>query len=142
VEDAPDPDEDVPEDIRMQIDRMGMVRVMKYENAHGRTPKDMNEVRANHPGYDIESTDVSGEIRYIEVKSLRGDWGRKGVKVTLTQIETGEKYQRQFWLYVVERAEVESEAKVIPIQNPVGLVDEFYYDDSWRQLIDDEAKVD
>jgi len=42
----------------------------------------------------------------------------------------------------VARAEVESEAKVIPIQNPVGLVDEFYYDDSWRQLIDDEAKVD
>jgi len=29
--------------------------------------------------------------------------------------------------------------RVTPIQNPVGLVGEFYYDDSWRQLADDEA---
>jgi hypothetical protein len=39
---------------------------------------------------------------------------------------------------VVEQAEMD-EAKVTPIQNPVGLVGEFYYDDSWRQLADDEA---
>lgn len=138
VDDDPDPEEQILEDVRRQIDAMGTQRVMEYEKAHGRTPKDMNEVYANHPGYDIESVDATGDVRYIEVKSLRGHWGRRGVKVTRNQFETGEEYQDQFWLYVVEQAETD-EAKLTPIQNPVGLVGEFYYDDSWRQLIDDEA---
>ncbi|MEQ9667704.1 sacsin N-terminal ATP-binding-like domain-containing protein [Coleofasciculus sp. G2-EDA-02] len=122
-----------------KIDRAGMAQVMEYERRHGREPKDMNEIHPNHPGYDIESRDVrSGEVRYIEVKSLRGLWDRRGVCMSLTQFEKGNEKQDEFWLYVVEQAEMD-EAKVTPIQNPVGLVGEFYYDDSWRQLADDEA---
>jgi hypothetical protein len=122
-----------------KIDRAGMARVLEYERCHRREPKDMNEVAPNHPGYDVESKDGrSGEVRYIEVKSLRGIWDRRGVCMSRTQFETGNQRQDQFWLYVVEQAETDG-AKVIPIQNPVGLVGEFYYDDSWRQLADDEA---
>ncbi|MBD2538656.1 DUF3883 domain-containing protein [Coleofasciculus sp. FACHB-SPT36] len=122
-----------------KIDRAGMAQVMEYERRHGREPKDMNEIHSNHPGYDIESRDVrSGEVRYIEVKSLRGLWDRRGVCISLTQFEKGNEKQDKFWLYVVEQAEMDK-AKVTLIQNPVGLVGEFYYDDSWRQLADDEA---
>ncbi|MBD2463940.1 DUF3883 domain-containing protein [Oscillatoria sp. FACHB-1407] len=122
-----------------KIDQAGMARVMEYERQHGRAPQDMNEIDPNHAGYDIKSTDQrSGEERYIEVKSLRGVWDRRGVCMTLKQFETGNVEQDKFWLYVVEQAESD-EAKVTPIQNPVGLVGEFYYDDSWRQLADDEA---
>jgi sacsin len=130
---------ELPEAEGKKIDRAGMAQVMEYERRHGREPKDMNEIHPNHPGYDIESSDVrSGEVRYIEVKSLRGLWDRRGVCMSLTQFEKGNEKQDEFWLYVVEQAEMD-EAKVTPIQNPVGLVGEFYYDDSWRQLADDEA---
>jgi hypothetical protein len=116
-----------------------MAQVMKYERSRGREPKDMNEVAPNHPGYDVESRDKrSGKMRCIEVKSLRGVWDRRGVCMTLRQFETGNEEQDKFWLYVVEQAETD-EARVTPIQNPVGLVNEFYYDDSWRQLADDES---
>lgn len=122
-----------------KIDQAGMARVMEYERRYGRVPQDMNEIEPNHPGYDVKSTDQrSGEVRYIEVKSLRGVWDRRGVCMSLKQFETGNEKQDNFWLYVVEQAESD-EAKVTPIQNPVGLVGEFYYDDSWRQLADDEA---
>ena len=130
-----DPEETFPQDERDKIDRAGVSRVMNYEFQQGRNPQDMNEVQSNFPGYDIESTDSkSGEIRYIEVKSLRGDWGRRGVKVTRKQFETGGEYQDNYWLYVVERSEVDKGYAITTIQNPVGLVGEFFYDASWRQL--------
>jgi len=126
----------LPEAERNMIDWAGMNQVMEYERQHGREPQDMNEVQSNHPGYDIASTDMrSGEVRYIEVKSLRNCWDKRGVCMTLTQFEEGKDLQNQYWLYVVERAETE-DAKVFPINNPVGLVKEFYYDDSWQQLAD------
>lgn len=121
-----------PEEIRQRIDYLGTQQVLEYERKNGRLPKDMNEVRKNHPGYDIKSEDELGNVRYIEVKSLKGEWGRRGVKVTLKQFQEGEKYADKFWLYVVERAE--DAPNVITIQDPVRLVGEFYYDDSWRQL--------
>lgn len=127
------------EQTAIQIDKAGMARVMEYERRHDRQPQDMNDISPNHPGYDVESTDPqSGAVRYIEVKSLRGKWDRCGVCMTLTQFETGNQYQDDFWLYVVELAETD-EARVITIQNPVGWVGEFYYDESWRQLAEDEG---
>ena len=54
------------------------------------------------------------------------------------QFEEGNIRQDDFWLYVVEEAETDA-ARVITIQNPVGWVGEFYYDDSWRQLANDET---
>lgn len=133
VEDSsPDPEEQVPEDIREKIDRLGTQLVLAYEIAQGRTPRDMNDLCDNHPGYDIESNDADDNVRYIEVKSLRGDWGRRGVKVTRTQFEMGKNYADQYWLYVVER--VEDKPRLFTIQDPVKKVGEFYYDDSWQQL--------
>jgi len=125
---------------RNKIDKAGMSRVMEYEYQHGREPQDMNEIRQNHPGYDIKSADGrSREARYIEVKSLRGLWDKRGICMTSTQFKAGNEHQDQYWLYVVEQAETD-EAKVNLIKNPVGLVNEFYYDDSWRQLADKEME--
>ncbi|NJN76188.1 MAG: DUF3883 domain-containing protein [Synechococcaceae cyanobacterium RL_1_2] len=91
----------------------------------------------NHPGYDVESKNrQTGEIRYIEIKSLKGDWGKRGVCVTRTQFEKGDEHSLNFWLYVVERATSDN-PKIHRIQNPVGLVGEFYYDVSWQSLGED-----
>ena len=67
---------------------------------------------------------------------MRSYWGRRGVKVTRKQFETGGEYQDNYWLYVVERSEVDEEYSITTIQNPVGLVGEFFYDVSWKQLND------
>ena len=39
----------------------------------------------------------------------------------------------KFWLYVVERAEAEN-FNIIRIQNPGRLVNQFFYDDGWREV--------
>ena len=131
--------EELPESEARKIDAAGMVKVMDYERQHGRDPKDMNDIAPNHPGYDVESIDKqTGKVRYIEVKSLRNKWTKRGVCMSSKQFEEGNIRQDDFWLYVVEQAETDA-AKVITIQNPVGWVGEFYYDDSWRQLANDEA---
>lgn len=129
---TPDPEEQLPQDVREKIDRLGTELVLEYERAQGRIPQDMNDLCENYPGYDIESVDANGNVRYIEVKSLRGDWGRRGVKVTRTQFEKGKDYADQYWLYVAER--VEDKPRLFIVQNPVQKVGEFYYDDSWQKL--------
>ena len=129
---------DVPEEEKQAIDQAGTQAVLEFEIKAGREPKDMNEEQPSHPGYDIESKDLkTGEVRYIEVKSLKGEWGRRGVCVTRTQFVTGDEHRANFWLYVVECAT--SEPKIHRIQNPVGLVGEFYYDDSWQLLEDSKS---
>ena len=124
----------------LQIDKAGMACVMEYERRHSRHPQDMNKIsKENHTGYDIKSTDPrSGAVRYIEVKSLRGVWDRRGVCMTRPQFKMGKKHKDKFWLYVVELAETDK-AKVTIIKDPVGWVGEFYYDESWRQLAEDEG---
>jgi hypothetical protein len=57
---------------REQVNRSGMNRVLEYERQQGRNPREMPPL---HPGYDVESDSATGQIeRYIEVKSLSGDW--------------------------------------------------------------------
>ena len=131
--------EEIPESEARKIDTAGMTKVMAYERDHERDPQDMNDIAPNHPGYDVKSTDrKTGKVRYIEVKSLRSKWTKRGVCMSSTQFEEGKLQEKDFWLYVVEEAETDA-AKVITIQDPVGWVGEYYYDDSWRQLASDEA---
>jgi hypothetical protein len=87
-----------------------------------------------HPGYDVESKMPSGEIaRFIEVKSCPDDWDRRAVALTKTQFEKAIELGDKFWLYVVERAEAEN-FNIIRIQNPGRLVNQFFYDDGWRDV--------
>ena len=87
-----------------------------------------------HPDYDVESRNSSGAIeRFIEIKSCPGDWDRKGVALTKTQFEKAIDEGNKFRLYVVERAEAE-DFNIIRIQNPGLLVNQFFYDEGWREL--------
>jgi len=65
---------------RSAVDQAGVDHVVEYETSRGVIPVVMPP---KHPGYDIESKDNAGEIvRYIEVKSLSGDWGLDGAALT------------------------------------------------------------
>lgn len=133
-----DPEDQYPQEIREQIDCAGMKRVLEYERSQERNPKEMPK---NHPGYDIESTDNSGLPRFIEVKSSRDYWGQRGVKLSRTQFQVAQEMGESYWLYVVERAEEDSEFQIFKIQNPALRVQEFYYDAGWQEVAEaDEAE--
>lgn len=120
------------------VDRAGIARVLKFEQEAGRFPVEMPH---ENPGYDIESRDAGGAVlRYIEVKSISGDWDSLGVALSSRQFNTAHLYNEQFWLYVVERAE-QADARVYPIQDPARRVNQFFYDDGWRSVADDQPVV-
>ena len=87
----------------------------------------------NYPGYDIEVWDDGSLERCIEVKSLRDDWGARGVGMTPKQFEHAQKLRDKYWLYIVEQ--VESPGGTISrIQNPAAHVTRYQFDDGWRPL--------
>jgi hypothetical protein len=123
---------------RRKIDQEGMKRVLAYERELGRIPKDMGPT---HEGYDIESRDGNGEIeRYIEVKSLSGDWDPMGVRLTKPQFEKAVDLGEKYWLYVVERAEADDFC-LHRINDPARRANEFRYDDGWRALAEEDAEA-
>lgn len=135
VNDGKPPTRDKDED--SAIGKAGIDRVVEFEKSKGRFPVVMPP---NHPGYDIESKDDDGNIiRYIEVKSLSGGWGETGVALTKPQFEKAQEVKDQYWLYVVERTQQDN-YKIYPIQNPARRVEQFFYDDGWKNLVDSEAE--
>lgn len=120
------------------IDRAGVDRVMAFEVAAGRMPKEMEH---QNPGYDVESSGPDGYVlRYIEVKSLGGDWTEFGVSVTPRQMDEARRRREQFWLYVVERAQFD-DFEIHPIPDPWTKVSQFMFDDPWKlaAALDDSA---
>nr|WP_269144580.1 DUF3883 domain-containing protein [Methylicorpusculum oleiharenae] len=98
--------------------------VMNWEMKAGRTPKKMP---INNEGYDIVSESPEG-LRYIEVKSIDGAWGARGVGVTRAQYDTAIKFGSNWWLYIVEHARDGGRSVVTPIQNPFHQATEFRFD--------------
>jgi hypothetical protein len=113
-----------------KIEEMAIERVMQYEKKEGRSPE---RKPRNYPGYDIESRDASGNIRYIEVKGLADDWGTRGIALTDKQFQTAQEKKDQYWLYIVERA-TQEKYKIYRIHDPANKVNQFFYDDSWKQV--------
>lgn len=113
------------------VDRAGIERVLAFERAHGRQPEEQHHA---NPGFDVRSVDpATGEVRYIEVKSLSGNWDLLGVGLTKRQYEMARKERSAFWLYVVERAR-SRDYRIHRIQDPASQVDEYRLDDGWRYV--------
>lgn len=113
------------------VDRAGIARVLQFERDAGRFPREMPH---ENPGYDIESCDMTGTIvRYIEVKSVSANWDSLGVALSSVQFSQAHVFTDQYWLYVVEHAE-HPDAHIYAIQDPARRVDQFFYDDGWRNV--------
>ncbi|MGO9082600.1 MAG: DUF3883 domain-containing protein [Streptosporangiaceae bacterium] len=117
------------------MDRAGIKWVVDAERAAGRHP----EVMPHHnPGFDIISRDGSGQVlRHIEVKSTSGAWDDIGVGLSRTQFDFARQNPGTFWLYVVEHALDDGQARVLRIADPAGRAEEFRFDDGWAPLSDD-----
>jgi hypothetical protein len=114
---------------RLPIDVAGVGRVLEYETMCGRTPKEMPH---NNPGYDVESRDTSGKLlRYIEIKSLSGQWSNTFAVLSRPQFDKANDLRESFWLYVVERAQ-RDDFEIHRIQNPALKANHFMFDDGWR----------
>jgi hypothetical protein len=104
--------------------------VVKHEIEEGRIPKEMSEDNA---GYDIKSTEKNGDIRFIEVKSISGQWGGEGITVSPSQINFAQEYKKAFWLYVVENIG-KSNARLHKLQDPMKYVKGFKFNEAWKEI--------
>ena len=114
---------------RAKIDAAAIAEVLRYEKGAGREPVPMEH---HNPGYDIESTDASGNVRYIEVKGTSARWAERGVAITRTQFLYGRRLDDDYWLYVVEQAT--TSPVVHAIQNPMAQITRYVFDGGWREI--------
>lgn len=117
VEILPRPPEDLPEDVKREIEMKAVEKVLEIERAEGRIPSLVPETEH----YDIKSVDPStGEIRLIEVK------GHKGLEIygelTEDEAELAAREKDRYWLYIVYDIG-SGEPKVLRFQNPLGTMD-------------------
>ncbi|WP_322796273.1 helicase-related protein [Tepidiforma sp.] len=79
-----------------RVEAVAMACVMEHERAAGREPID---VSAHNRGWDIESREPDGRLRFIEVKGRRP--GASTVCITRNELLTCLNMRDQFWLAVV-----------------------------------------
>jgi hypothetical protein len=130
TEDDYDDDDEESTSETQEIGDAGEQFVMKHEEVLGRT---VTRMAKNHEGYDLVS-EAGSEIRYIEVKSTKGAWGLRGVKVTYPQYEAALAKGSAWWLYVVEYAQDPDKTVLHRIPNPFNRITEFRFDDGWRDI--------
>jgi hypothetical protein len=120
---------------RSPIDRAGIGRVVAAEREAGRHPEVMAH---NNPGFDVTSRDDTGQVlRHIEVKSTAGGWNDMGVALSRRQFDFAQQHPDTFWLYVVEHALDDAQARVVRIANPVARAEEFRFDGGWAAVSED-----
>ncbi len=114
--------------------------VLEHEASEGRIAEAMSQTNS---GYDIESieNDGSGDLRFIEVKSLSGHWGAEGVSISIKQLEWAYKKGNAYWIYIVEN--VNSEAiKLYKIQDPAKHIRAFKFNHAWKQIAEEKDSKD
>jgi hypothetical protein len=116
---------------RSEVDKAGIAQVVAFEKMAGRQPREMPH---DNPGYDIESLDSEGNVlRYIEVKALGSAWDAN-VAITEAQYRTAQRLRERFWLYVVPAALDPLTSHPIRVQDPVGHVTLYRFDQGWADL--------
>jgi len=85
-------------------------------------------------GYDLEVINPeSGELYYIEVKSVAFQWSELGVGISVSQYEFAREKGDSFILAIVDNlANVHSDP--IYIINPVALITEYRFDHMWSKV--------
>ncbi|MDD2382894.1 MAG: DUF3883 domain-containing protein [Sulfurospirillaceae bacterium] len=103
---------------------------------------DFQKTPTNNKGFDIYEKDTNGQIiRYIEVKTLTGQWAQGGVGITKDQLEFAQKEKDKWWLFVVENINTDN-TKVYQFKNPILEANRFMFDSSWKQLTYQSKKIE
>ena len=92
----------------------------------------------NNPGFDLYETGSDGQpTRWCEVKAMTGSLTDRPVGLSRTQFDCARAHGDAYWLYVVERAGMDS-ARIVRIQDPAGNARTFTFDHGWLGI----AKLD
>jgi hypothetical protein len=119
---------------RSQVDAAGIQFVLVYEQKNDRQPQEMAH---NNAGFDIRSVSTKKEVRYIEVKSLSGDWDEfNPAAMSSIQFDVARQRGESAWLYVVERA-LGPDTRLHVINNPAQRVDQYLFDNGWQSIAGD-----
>jgi hypothetical protein len=114
--------------------------VIKYETSEGRIAEAMSQTNA---GYDIESieNDDTGDLRFIEVKSLSGYWGAEGISLSIKQLEWAYKKGKAYWIYIVENVSNEN-IRLYKVQDPAKHIRAYKFNHAWKQIAEgQESKL-
>ena len=126
-EGEPDPD-GLDQATRMHIEEQAIKRIIQLEPM-------LKGTREGNPGFDLFEVNESGDaVRWIEVKSMTGSLEDRPVGLSRRQFEFAKEKGVRYWLYVVEHASDIDQARVLRIQDPVGLSKTFTFDRGWVKI--------
>lgn len=130
-EKEPDPD-GLDHQVRMALEEKAIQLILKSKPQLQRMPP-------NNAGFDLYEAGADGQPeRWIEVKSMSGTLHDRPVGLSSTQFECAREKREAYWLYVVEQADSDDQARIIRIQDPAGKAKTFTFDHGWL----DVAEVD
>lgn len=127
--DAEEPDPDgLNHEARMTLEEKAIQLILSSEAKLRRTP-------TNNPGFDLFEANKRGKpIRWIEVKAMTGCLEDRPVGLSRTQFDCARKHGEAFWLYIVEYAGDEKNARIVRIQDPAGKAQTFTFDHGWMNV--------
>jgi hypothetical protein len=115
---------------KMESESQSRRIVTEHEISEGRAPEEMS---VNNVGYDMESTEPNGDIRFIEIKSTKSLWGGDGVTLSSAQLNFAYIKKDAFWLYVIENIG-SANSKMYKIQNPAQHIRGFKFNEAWKEI--------
>ena len=84
-------------------------------------------------GFDLTAIDPNtGELKFVEVKGIRGNWNRTGVAISQSQMEKCLQEADNYWFIVVEN--MLSKPVMHEFVNPAKLIDRYYFDGNWSKI--------
>lgn len=118
-------------DENMALEDSAIEVILKEEASLVRMPE-------HNKGYDLKQVDAVGATtRWIEVKSMTGAWNHRPVCLSREQFKCAQDHGAQFWLYVVENADLAAEASIFRIKDPVGKAKYYAFDHGWQAICGD-----
>ncbi len=108
-----------------EVERRAVDAVLEAEHRLGRKATDMNTIRPNNPGYDVQSVDADGNVWFIEVKGRIS--GATTVTVTRNEILTALNKPDRFILALVE-VKPEWGDEVRYVSQPFAGTEETYFE--------------
>ena len=112
---------------RMVLEAKAIKFILSVEPGWQRAP-------THNPGFDLYKNGPDEQpTRWCEVKAITGSLTDRPVGVSRTQFDCARAHGRAYWLYVVERAGMDS-ARIVRIQDPAGNARTFTFDHGWLDI--------
>lgn len=86
----------------------------------------------NNPGYDLKVLDSNGDVvRKIEVKTLSGEWGERGVGLSRTQVELA--LSDSTWSLIIVIGQNTDQTRFIELGNPFDKIEKYFLPNQWNR---------